>query len=279
MNTSNPANFGPNPTAVSSESSDAVLRGRPISTKPWLGLSGQWGAIAGGAFTGLAVGVAMATLGAALGLTASAVAADQASESFVGADGAQAAALGFSIGAGVWLLLTAAVVGLSGGGVLAKLAHPDRPYSPRVLGLVTWAFGMSVAVLLATSGASSVATGMGVGVAGATGAVANSPGLQRSLEGNSRTAFDSREREADAREAGSRDGEVRAGEASMARGPAAISAEERAAAIEVAENVATAASTAAWFALVAQLIGLGATLMAAGRRKFQADAGLAVVNA
>lgn len=266
MSTSNPASFGPNPV-VSAQSHNAGLRGRPVSTKPWMGLSGQWGAIAGGAFTGLAVGIAMATLGTALGLTASAVAADQARVSSFSEDGAQAAALGFSIGTGVWLLLTAAVVGLVGGGVLAKLAHPDRPYAPRVLGLVTWAFGMSVAVLLATSGVSGVATGLGVGGAGATGAVANSPGVQGWLNENSSTAFDPR------------DGEARASEASMSRGSAALTPAQRAAAIELAEEAAKAASTAAWFALVAQLVGLGATLLAAGRRKPQTDAELVFVTA
>lgn len=49
-----------------------------------------------------------------------------------------------------------------------------------------------------------------------------------------------------------------------------LTPEERQAAVVAAKAAATAAATAAWFALVAQLFGLGGTIWAAGRRKFQA---------
>ena len=208
------------------------------------GVSAQWGAIVAGAFTGLAAAIIMATLGAAIGLTAGAVAADSVNPAGVTTGDVSNAAVGFGIGAGVWLLLSAIVVGLTGGGVLAKMARVDRVYPGPVLGIVTWACGLSMAVLLAAFGVNGVAAGLG---AGASGAVANSPVMGVS---------------ADARGAA-----VRPADASLGRSPATLTDSEREQARAAAEAAAKAASLALWFALAAQLLGLGATVFAASRRK------------
>jgi len=249
----------------STDSSLSSIRSSHVSAKAWDQVGGQWGAVAGGAFAGLAVGVVMATLGAALGLSASAATADHASAYTVTADGVQGAAVGFGIGAGIWLLLSAAVIGIAGGGVLAKMSLADRAYAPGVHGFVTWALGLTIAVLLAVSGASGLGAGVG---AVAAGAAAHAPNAIRSFDGTS-ASLDARGN--DARGNDTRSSAGRPADASLSRNGTILTPEERAAAIDAAETAATAAAMAAWFALVAQLVGLGATLWAASRRKFEPD--------
>lgn len=73
-------------------------------------VGGQWGAMAAGAVAGVATGVLMATLGAALGLTATAISAEAARDNAISMEGVGQAAVGFSIGAGIWLVIWACEV-------------------------------------------------------------------------------------------------------------------------------------------------------------------------
>jgi len=220
------------------------------------GVAGQWGAIVAGAFSGLAAAVVMATLGAALGFTGVAVAAGSADAANMTAEGAMSVAAGSGIGAGIWLLITALVVGLVGGGVLAKMSRVDRTYAPPVLAVVTWSVGLAMAVLLAAiAGGGALATGIGAGV-GAAGVAAT--GVSSSMTFDPRTNRDA--------EMGSGSTGV-AAEASAVRSAPAISDRDRAMARDAAETASTVAATAIWFALIAQLLGLGATIFAATRVK------------
>lgn len=247
------------------------------------GGDGQWSAIAAGAITGLAAGVLMAALGAALGLTATAAVADAAVTSQVAnASDIGDAAVGFGIGAGIWLLLSAAVVGVVGGTVLAKMSNLSRGYSPGAHGMLTWSLGVAIAAMFAVSGSGAISTALGVGAAGAAGAASNAPGMWRSAEvGTSSETTPTSTNEA--RTDGSRpststaDRDAAPADAGFGRRAPALTPAERATAVRAAEVAATAAATAAWFALISLLIGLGATVGAANQRKFQpnSEAGLA----
>ncbi len=261
--------FDSNPAARGDDITSPQPYGRTLSTR-MDGVGGHWGAIAAGAFTGVAVGVVMTTLGAALGLTASAVAADRASSALY-ADGIQDAAAGFGFGVGIWLLLSAAVIGAAGGSVLARMARPDRAYSAGTNGLVTWAMGLTVAVLLGASGAGALSTGVGLAAAGAATPAPNYRSTDASWS-----------------DAGSSGGRLqapnqsrwtgRATEASTVRSREDWTLADRDAAISAAKVAASAGATAAWFALVAQLIGLGATVGAASRRRVQIQTAHGVVQ-
>ncbi|MBL8897049.1 MAG: hypothetical protein JNM84_05455 [Planctomycetes bacterium] len=233
-------------------------RARHVSTHAWVGLGDQWGAIAAGAIAGLAIAVLMATLGVALGLTASAVAVPDANMSGVSMNDAQNVAVGFGIGAGVWILITAAAVGLAGGAVLAKMAQWDRPYSPWLLSIVTWGLGIGFATLLASSGAAGLTTALGAGSVGATAAAADNAMRPFQLP----NAGDS----AAVPERGANGQPITDGPERAVR---TWTPEQRAAAIKAAEVATAAAATAAWFALVAQLIALGATVLTASSEKFR----------
>ena len=195
-----------------------------------------WAGIAGGAVAGLAVGILMATLGAAIGLTAGA----NVDARTLGAEDAKDAAVGFGIGAGVWLIVTAAIVGLVGGGVLSRLLGRERPLHWASLGLVTWATGMFLAALLVAPGAGGAAGGLGASVAAFAGSGA------RTVDGDPAAPRN----------------DPRPAAAPMTETERVRSTElERTRAAEHAEQAAKAAATAGWFALIAQLVGLGATLL------------------
>lgn len=250
----------------------------------WNGVgAGQWGAVVAGAVTGIAAGVLMATLGAALGLTATAAAADSVSTQSTTAEGVGQAVVGFSIGAGIWLLVSAAVVGLVGGTVLAKTSTSARAYSPGAHGVLTWSLGVALAAMFAVSGSGTLTTALGVGAAGAAGAAANSPGVFRSADVGASgvsTIPGSNEVRADGtRPTASRtDRDAAPSDAGFGRRAPAMTPAERDAAVYAAEVAATAAATAAWFALISLVVGLGATVGAASRRKFQAETELGYVR-
>lgn len=266
------------PSGRSDDSSRSYSRTRPIG-----GGDGQWSAIAAGAITGLAAGVLMAALGAALGLTATAAVADAAANQTMSVEGVGEAAVGFSVGAGIWLLLTAAVVGLVGGTVLVKMSNLARAYSPGAHGFLTWSLGVAVAALFAVSGSGAISTALGMGAAGAAGAAANSPGSFRSS-----VAADSQRMNPtgsnEARADGVRgvtlgtDRDVAPADAGFERRTPVMTPAQREAAIRAAEAAATAAATAAWFALISLLVGLSATIGAASRRKYQADSAAGLVQ-
>lgn len=198
-----------------------------------------WAGIAGGAVAGLAVGILMATLGAAIGLTAGA----GVDARTLGVEDAKDAAVGFGIGAGVWLIVTAAVVGLVGGGVLSRLLGRERPMHWASLGLVTWATGMFLAALLVAPGAGGAAGGLGGSAAALTGArTRTADGELATPRNDPRAAAPMTETE-----------RIRSVELDRTR------------AAEHAEQATKAAATAGWFALIAQLVGLGATLLMVGK--------------
>ncbi len=231
---------------------DRDVVGHPVNvSSPW---GTQWGAIVAGAFTGLAVAVVLATLGAALGLTGGAIAASDPAVTTTTAAEAASTAAGVGIGAGIWLLITALVVGLAGGGVLAKLSIRERPYHAPVLGVVTWACGLTMAVLLAAvAGGGALATGLGLGGGAAATAAGMSDGSMDTRNATNAPAT----AEASLR----RDTPLTTDET----GRRTLTPAERDAAREAAEEAATTAATAAWFALIGQLLGLGATIFAAKR--------------
>ena len=281
MTTSQTSAFN-TPSGRAGDTSLGYGRNRPMTWSDSFG--GQWGAMAAGAVTGVAVAVLMATLGAALGMTATATVASATDGYAATAEGLGQAAAGFGIGAGIWLLLSAAVVGIVGGSVLATMAHGNRAYYPRAHGFMTWALGVAIAVLFATSGAGAISTTLGVGAAGAAGTAAGAQGMTRSARWDApstTTAPGIVEGVAgSAREAATTDnrGQV-AADAAFGRNAPALTPAERESALRAAELAAEAAATAAWFALFALLIGLGATLGAASRRKLQGEPGLAQIPA
>jgi len=194
---------------------------------------GQWGGVIAGILGGFAATVVLATLGSAMGLTAGVAAS--ASDA-----NANDAATGITVAAIVWLVISAILVGLTGGTILARSSRPDRSYSPGTLGLITWAGGIVLAVVLAAPTALGVMSGIG-------GASAN-PELRNQVG----TAM------------ASRDGTTAnpAGVPADAnyRASSLTTAEQ---ARTMAENAARAVTLAAWAALAAQLLSLGATVMAA----------------
>ncbi len=197
----------------------------------------QWGAILTGAFAGFAVTLIMATLGAALGITAGAVGV--ANTQTVDGGTAEKAAGAFTIGAAIWILLTALVVGLVGGWALNSTARRDRPYSSFIFGGVTWAVGICLALAVAAPGFGGLISGMGAGAGTAGATVASRPDMfQRNMA---------------------------PGDESRQGRP--MTDEEKAAARDAAEKAAAAAAAAAWIGLGAQLISIAATMFAAGWRR------------
>jgi hypothetical protein len=198
----------------------------------------QWGAIAAGAFGGIAVAILMATLGAALGISAGAAAGASSSGTASG-EAAEKAVAAFGIGAAVWILLTALVTGLVGGWVLNSCARRDRPYSSFIFGGITWALGVSIAMLVTVPGLGGVFSGLGAGGGAAAATAANqSPGMFRM------TAPRTEQEQ-----------------------PRTMTDEEKAMAKDAADKAAATVAAAAWVMLGAQLISIAATMFAAGWRR------------
>jgi hypothetical protein len=183
----------------------------------------QWGAILAGSFAGFAAMILMTTLGAALGITAGAMGIN-ATETLT-ADAAAKAATGLSMGAAIWILLTALATGLAGGWVLNSCSRRDRPYSSFIFGGITWAVGLCILLAIFSPGIGGLVAG---GSAGATVAAAAAP--------SPRTT--------------------------PAR--PTLSDEDKLTARDAAEKASAAAAGFAWVALGAQLISIAATMFAAG---------------
>jgi hypothetical protein len=188
----------------------------------------QWGAILAGSFAGFAAAVIMSTLGAALGITAGAVGI--ATTETMNEGTAERAAGAFTIGAALWILLTALATGLVGGWVLNSTARRDRPYSSFIFGGVTWAVGMCLMLAVAMPGIGGLVSGLGGGAAAASASAAR---MTRDERAPARLLTD----------------------------------EEKAAARDAAEKASAAAAGAAWIALGSQLISIAATMFAAGWRR------------
>lgn len=184
-----------------------------------------WGSLASAAFAGLATTIVLATLGAAIGITTGA-----AMEPSVTTEGARETAAGFGIGAGVWGLISAVIVGIVAGRVLLASVIPELPWRPAASAVVTWALGLSLGALLAAVGAGGLLAGLGGASAGLGDAV-TARGTEATLD---------RDLDRDARRGSAR--------------------EEVVLTDEEADAAAKAAASAAWFAVVAQMVGLVATV-------------------
>ncbi len=201
---------------------------------------GQWGAVIAGVLGGFAATMLMATLGTALGLTAGAAIADEPG----GIAGNDAATFGGA--AFAWLLVSAIVVGVVGGTVLARSSRPDRSYHAGMLGLLAWTGGMVLAALIAAPGAAGALAGLGN--AGGVAAVASNRG-DLAPGAADRLALDRPT------------GGVRPMDASASR--STLTPEEQQQLRVAAEDAARAVSIAAWAALLAQVVSLAATIAAA----------------
>jgi hypothetical protein len=210
----------------------------------------QWGAIIAGAFAGIGVVMVMATLGAALGITAGAVGVSTTQT--VNPNTAEKAATAFTIGAAIWVLLTALATGLVGGWVLNSTARRDRPYSSLIFGGVAWAVGTCVMLAVAAPAIGGAVSGLGsgAGVAAGTAMSAQPDGFPQMTP---RTTKAAPEATPSAR-----------GEATPDRPRLAMTDEEKVLAKDAAEKAAAAATGAAWVLLGSQLISLAATIFAAG---------------
>ncbi len=212
----------------------------PVGTTPSSNVCSsrtQWGAIIAGGVAGFGAVIIMATLGAALGLTSGVVGA--ASSESVTPESASKAATAFGIGTGIWALLTAAVSGLVGGYVLNSTSRRDRPYSPVVFGGITWTVGLCTLFMVASPALGGAVSGLGAGAGGAAAGLGGNPEFQRRWD--------------QARSDLNQNRQVLPG-----------TEEEKAAAADAARKAASAASIATWVALAAQVLGLGATIFAAG---------------
>lgn len=196
----------------------------------------QWGAILAGAAAGFGALIIMTTLGAALGITAGTVAGHNTENPT--SDTAEDAAMAFSIGSGIWMLLTAAVIGLVGGYVLNSTSRRDRAYSPVVFGGITWSIGVCTLLMLAAPAFGGMFSGLGSGIGGAVAGLGGNPDLTRRLEGRL--------------------------EQSQNQPGQQMTEEQKAAAAEAAKTAATGATIFMWVTLLGQLVGLGATVFAAG---------------
>src|SRR5688572_31653168 len=132
------------------------LRSEPATMDPGPTSHAQWGAIAAGSLAGFGVTIIMATLGAAIGATTGAIVASES-----GAADPKDVAMGAGIGLAAWTLLSALVVGFVGGAVLNRMARYDRPYMPTAFGVLTWAGGVALALLVGASPASGLMAGAG----------------------------------------------------------------------------------------------------------------------
>jgi hypothetical protein len=209
-----------------------VPMGVSTSSNVWSSRT-PWGAILAGAVAGFGALVIMATLGTALGITAGMVGAPSADTA--NSETAEKAGLAFGFGTATWMLLSAAVSGLVGGSVLNSTSRRDRPYSPVVFGGITWAAGVCMLFLVVSPAIGGALSGFGSGAGGAAAALGSTPEVQRRLD-----------------------------QAQQHRKIPSMSEDERATAAAAAKKGATAATIAAWVILASQLMGLGATIFAAG---------------
>lgn len=184
--------------------------------------STAWGPSAAGAIGGFGATIWLATLGAALGLTATAAIVDDGMATSSDAVGLGAGAIG-------WLLVSAVIVGLVGGGLLAWTAR-DRRFRPVPWAIVTWAAGVTLAAIVG-----------GLGTTGMMSAVGAATGTQAAQSVSSTDAGFEATRTSNAPER-------------------TLTAGETARAAEVA---AAAAATVAWTAALAQLLALVVTVLSA----------------
>jgi hypothetical protein len=241
-------------TPPSSAEFPAADPGRPgisYSPEPVWSSRTQWGAILVGAFAGFVVLVLMTTLGAALGVTAGAIGVS--SVETVNAETAEKSATAFTIGAAIWMLLTALVTGLVGGWALNATARRDRPYSSFIFGGVCWSVGLCLTLALVSPAIGGSVAGLGGAAAAITGQATGGqqPGMFPSLSPRMT-------REAPGSAPSARP------DAAPARPLPPMTDEEKTLVKDAAEKATAAATGAAWVILGSQLISIAATIFAAG---------------
>ncbi len=200
----------------------------------------QWGAILAGSAAGFGVVILMGLLGAALGITAG-TAAGLAADNATSADTVGKAAVGFGIGAAIWMILTAVATGLVGGWVLNSTSRRDRAYSSFIFGGLTWAVGTCVFMMVAAPGVGGAMSGLGSGAGGAATAVAQHPDVQQ------RSVMPRNDAERNRQ--------------------TPLTDDEKAAAADAAKKAASAVTVATWTTLFSMLIALAGTIFAAGHHR------------
>jgi len=205
----------------------------------------QWGAIIAGAIAGFGVVILMSLLGAALGITAGTIGAHATDNA--NAETAGKAATAFGIGTAIWMILTAAAVGLVGGWVLNQTARRDRAYSSVIFAGLSWAAGNCALLTLTVLGMAGGMTAIGAGAGSTAAAVSQRPEVQRMLPGAQRNDMQSNNQD-------------RSRQTPMTD-------EEKAAAADAAKKAATTATVATWVTLISQLIALAATIIAASMQR------------
>lgn len=208
--------------AVSYTERDHLIRGDVLH-------SFRWSAIFGGLLAALATQIVLSAIGAAIGVTATAVAENEG------------AARGLGIGAGVWMILTPLISMFAGGLVAAWLSRPlDRKVAAMHGGMV-WALSLVVgAFFLGT-----VASGM---VNRVIGASANTAG-QVVAEGTNTTREQRDDLRAEARD-----------KKNEAKAKVDQNKEKIADTADKAANVGTGV---AWASVLAMLLSLGAAVLGA----------------
>src|SRR5690606_9733406 len=108
----------------------------------------SWGAIFGGTFMSLAVMVLLGSLGLAVGAT-----------TIDPQTGETPSVRAFSIGAGIWWLVTGGLALFAGSWATSRLAGPRRRLESTLHGLVTWSFTTTLAVVLMSTVVGSMISG------------------------------------------------------------------------------------------------------------------------
>jgi hypothetical protein len=186
------------------------------------GRSSAWGPGAAGAIGGFGATIWLATLGAALGLSASAAIANDGVATSGDAVGLGAGAIG-------WLLVSALIVGIVGGGLLAWTGR-GRGFRAVPWAVVTWAGGVTLAAIVGSLGTTGMMSS--IGAATGTRAAESVSAADRGFAGETTSR--------------SADRSVSGAEAAQA-----------------AETAAKAGAALAWAAALAQLVGLVATVVSA----------------
>ena len=122
----------------------------------------SWGAIFAGAVTALVTQVILNLVGVGVGLSS------------VGVNAADnPAASTFSLGAGLWFVVSGIVASLAGGAIAGRLSGKALPGAAALHGLVSWAVTTLVVIYLLTSAASGLVGGTLSTVSGALGGAGN----------------------------------------------------------------------------------------------------------
>ncbi|TGD95449.1 PhnA-like protein [Methylobacterium nonmethylotrophicum] len=125
----------------------------------------SWGAIFAGAVTALVTQVILNLLGVSIGLASIGTSA---------ADNPDAST--FSVGAGLWFVISGIVASLAGGAIAGRLSGKPLPEAAALHGLVSWAVTTLVVIYMLASAASGLVGGALGTVSSAIGGVGSAAG-------------------------------------------------------------------------------------------------------